>query len=116
MVIVRVEEQVGLQLLAENKAAVFCGKPVAIKLTVFDLPERRVAVIAVEIESPWTTVPEEGSADKEKLNALVLCDLLIVLANIAVVVPMVISPKMPMPKIIPNIIKKIFMFFHKLKI
>jgi hypothetical protein len=67
VLIVSVEEQLGLQLVEENEAVAPVGKPEAEKLTAWAFPEAKVVLIELLTEEPATTdMPPE--LDTEKLK------------------------------------------------
>jgi hypothetical protein len=67
--IVRVELQVGLQLVGEKLQLVPLGNPEQEKLTDCVVPVNKVAVTVVVALSPGITLPKDGLTDKEKSNA-----------------------------------------------
>jgi hypothetical protein len=70
VLIVSVEEQVGLQLVEENEAVAPVGKPEAENVTAWALPDAKVAPIELVTEEPATTdMPPE--LDTEKLKGWV---------------------------------------------
>jgi hypothetical protein len=70
VLMVRVEEQVGLQLVEEKEAVAPVGKPEAENVTAWALPDVKVALIELVTEEPATTdMPPE--LDTEKLKGWV---------------------------------------------
>lgn len=70
VVIVRVEEQVGIQEAAEKVAVVPEGRPDAEKATDWAVPEVRLAARLVVTVEPWITDTLTGEAVSEKLNGV----------------------------------------------
>jgi len=72
VVMVNVEEQVGVQLFGLKEAEAPEGNPEAERVIAEAGPTVvKVAVTVVEIEPPWPTVPEEGETERLKSAATV---------------------------------------------